>query len=75
MADAHAELLQGTLDLLILKTLALGPELASDELIGVGMAPFFYLPHTLFVAEHGLKQSIASFPRPDSHASISEGWG
>lgn len=54
---------------------SLGPELASDELIGVGMAPFFYLPHTLFVAEHGLKQSIASFPRPDSHASISEGWG
>ena len=33
---------------------SLGPEHASDELIGVGMAPFFYLPHTLFVAEHGL---------------------
>jgi hypothetical protein len=24
-------------------------------LIGVGMAPFFYLPHTLFVAERGLE--------------------
>lgn len=34
---------------------SLGPEHASDELIGVGMAPFFYLPHTLFVAEHGLE--------------------
>ena len=33
---------------------SLGPEHASDELIGVGMAPFFYLPHTLYVAEHGL---------------------
>jgi 3-methyladenine DNA glycosylase AlkC len=34
---------------------SLGPELASDELIGVGMAPFFYLPHSLFVAERGLE--------------------
>ncbi len=34
---------------------SLGPEHASDELIGVGMAPFFYLPHTLFVAERGLE--------------------
>jgi 3-methyladenine DNA glycosylase AlkC len=34
---------------------SLGPEHASDELIGVGMAPFFYLPHTIFVAEHGLE--------------------
>lgn len=25
------------------------------ELLGVGMAPFYYLPHTLFVAEHGLE--------------------
>ena len=33
---------------------SLGPEHAGDELIGVGMAPFFYFPHTLFVAEHGL---------------------
>lgn len=33
---------------------SLGPEHASDELLGVGMAPFFYLPHTIFVAERGL---------------------
>ena len=30
-------------------------ERPTDELIGVGMAPFFYLPHTLFVAERGLE--------------------
>jgi 3-methyladenine DNA glycosylase AlkC len=34
---------------------SLGPEHATDELLGVGMAPFFYLPHTLFVAERGLE--------------------
>ena len=34
---------------------SLGPEHATDELIGVGMAPFFYLPHTLFVAGRGLE--------------------
>jgi 3-methyladenine DNA glycosylase AlkC len=33
---------------------SLGPEHATDELVGVGMAPFFYLPHLQFVAEHGL---------------------
>lgn len=33
---------------------SLGPEHATDELVGVGMAPFFYLPHVMFVAEHGL---------------------
>jgi 3-methyladenine DNA glycosylase AlkC len=33
---------------------SLGPEHAHDELVGVGMAPFFYLPHVLFVAERGL---------------------
>jgi 3-methyladenine DNA glycosylase AlkC len=33
---------------------SLGPEHATDELVGLGMAPFFYLPHTLFVAERGL---------------------
>jgi len=33
---------------------SLGPEHATDELVGVGMAPFFYLPHTIFVAERGL---------------------
>jgi 3-methyladenine DNA glycosylase AlkC len=34
---------------------SLGPEHASGELVGAGMAPFFYLPHTLFVAERGLE--------------------
>ncbi len=33
---------------------SLGPENATDELVGVGMAPLFYLPHVLFVAERGL---------------------
>jgi 3-methyladenine DNA glycosylase AlkC len=33
---------------------SLGPEHASDELVGAGMAPFFYLPHVLFVAKRGL---------------------
>jgi 3-methyladenine DNA glycosylase AlkC len=34
---------------------SLGPEHATDELLGAGMAPFFYYPHTVFVAEHGLR--------------------
>lgn len=34
---------------------ALGPELESDELIGGGMEPFRYLPHSLFISEHGLE--------------------
>jgi 3-methyladenine DNA glycosylase AlkC len=33
---------------------SLGPELPRDELVGAGMAPFFYLPHVIFVAERGL---------------------
>ncbi len=33
---------------------SLGPEHAGDELVGAGMAPFFYLPHVIFVAENGL---------------------
>jgi 3-methyladenine DNA glycosylase AlkC len=33
---------------------SLGPEHETDELIGVGMGPFFYLPHVIFVAEQGL---------------------
>jgi 3-methyladenine DNA glycosylase AlkC len=33
---------------------SLGPEHATDELIGAGMAPFFYLPHLVYVAERGL---------------------
>jgi 3-methyladenine DNA glycosylase AlkC len=35
-------------------TKSLGPEHRSDELEGAGMAPFFYLPHTMWVAKHGL---------------------
>ncbi len=52
---------------------SLGPEHASDELVGAGMAPFFYLPHTLFVgaqyeltkrfsAEGSIRQFIAKDP-------------
>jgi 3-methyladenine DNA glycosylase AlkC len=33
---------------------SLGPEHESDELVGAGMAPFYYLPHVLFIAERGL---------------------
>ncbi len=33
---------------------SLGAEHVTQELLGVGMAPFFYLPHTMFVAERGL---------------------
>ena len=33
---------------------SLGPEHAGDELLGAGMAPFYYYPHTVFVAERGL---------------------
>ena len=34
---------------------SLGAPHAHDELLGGGMAPFFYLPHVLFVAEYGLE--------------------
>jgi 3-methyladenine DNA glycosylase AlkC len=34
---------------------SLGPEHATDELVGAGLAPFFYLPHVVFVAERGLE--------------------
>jgi 3-methyladenine DNA glycosylase AlkC len=33
---------------------SLGEEHSSDELEGVGMAPFFYLPHVTYVAAYGL---------------------
>ncbi|MDX2086820.1 MAG: hypothetical protein SFX73_03165 [Kofleriaceae bacterium] len=33
---------------------SLGPPHATDELEGVGMGPFFYLPHTQFVGTYGL---------------------
>jgi len=39
---------------------SLGPEHTSDELVGAGMAPFFYLPHTIIVAEHGLAHFAVS---------------
>ncbi|HZI28732.1 MAG TPA: DNA alkylation repair protein [Gemmatimonadaceae bacterium] len=41
-------------DALAILLRSLGPEHESDELIGAGMAPFFYYPHTVFVSEHGL---------------------
>lgn len=37
---------------ILLASLGVGHE--RDELLGVGMEPFFYLPHTVFVAERGL---------------------
>lgn len=33
---------------------SLGPAHDGDENLGAGMAPFFYLPHVLFIAEQGL---------------------
>jgi 3-methyladenine DNA glycosylase AlkC len=55
IADALAEYLprdySKAIDILVR---SLGAEHTTDELVGAGMAPFFYLPHTLFVAEHGL---------------------
>jgi len=33
---------------------SLGPAHPGDEILGAGMEPFFYLPHTVFVAERGL---------------------
>ncbi|MGH9379486.1 MAG: DNA alkylation repair protein [Thermoanaerobaculia bacterium] len=33
---------------------SLGPEHETDEVTGAGMAPFYYLPHVIFVAERGL---------------------
>lgn len=33
---------------------SLGPEHGSEELVGAGMAPFYYLPHVTFVAARGL---------------------
>lgn len=34
---------------------SLGPEHPTDELVGAGMGPFYYLPHVIFVAERGLE--------------------
>ena len=55
IADALAAHLPSAYpDALAILLRSLGPEHATDELLGVGIAPFFYLPHTIFVAEHGL---------------------
>lgn len=50
--DSNCSIVDGTSDVLLR---SLGPEHATDELMGAGMAPFFYLPHVLFVAERGLE--------------------
>jgi len=42
-------------DALAILLRSLGPEHSEPELLGAGIAPFFYLPHTLFVAERGLE--------------------
>lgn len=33
---------------------SLGPEIEGDENLGIGMAPFYYLPHVFFVADYGI---------------------
>jgi len=52
MAEALPEDYPHAIDILLR---SLGPEHRSNELDGSGMAPFFYLPHTLYVQEHGLE--------------------
>ena len=54
IADALAAHLPAYPDAIDILLRSLGPEHASDELLGVGIAPFFYMPHTIFVAERGL---------------------
>ncbi|HKO93692.1 MAG TPA: DNA alkylation repair protein, partial [Polyangiaceae bacterium] len=55
MLALHASLPGSYPEALEILLRSLGPEHAAEELVGVGMGPFFYLPHTLFVAEHGLE--------------------
>jgi 3-methyladenine DNA glycosylase AlkC len=50
----HAHLPARYADAVEVLVRSLGPEHRSDELEGAGMAPFFYLPHTIFVATYGL---------------------
>jgi hypothetical protein len=45
---------------------SLGPEHATDELIGVGMAPFFYLPHTCTSRSAGSITSTCRWTRNTS---------
>lgn len=52
LADHLPPAYEDALDVLLR---SLGPPQEGDELLGVGMAPFFYLPHTMFVAERGLE--------------------
>jgi 3-methyladenine DNA glycosylase AlkC len=47
-------------DALAVLVRSLGPEHAGDEMAGAGMAPFYYLPHVLFVAARGLDDFEAS---------------
>ncbi|MFO0676212.1 MAG: DNA alkylation repair protein [Polyangiaceae bacterium] len=55
MSEAlHAHLPDDYEDAVDVLLRSLGPVHAQDELLGVGMGPFFYLPHTTFVATHGL---------------------
>jgi 3-methyladenine DNA glycosylase AlkC len=53
-AALHVHLPRRYVDAVGVLLRSLGPEHATDELEGVGMGPFFYMPHTIFVATHGL---------------------
>lgn len=53
-AAMHAHLPKAYPDALPILLASLGPPHGTDELLGVGMAPFFYLPHVTFVATYGL---------------------
>jgi 3-methyladenine DNA glycosylase AlkC len=57
LADALPEDYEQALAVLVR---SLGQEHATDELVGAGMAPFYYLPHVIFVAERGLHHFDAS---------------
>ena len=54
-AALHASLPSSYPEAIEILLRSLGPEHAAEELVGAGMEPFFYLPHTLYVAEHGLE--------------------
>jgi 3-methyladenine DNA glycosylase AlkC len=57
IADAlHRHLPRRYLDAVDVLLRSLGPEHGTDELEGVGMAPFFYLPHVTFIATYGLDE-------------------
>jgi len=52
---------------------SLGPEHASDELLGAGMAPYLDPPHTIFVAERWLDRKCAADSNPHVRRRASEG--